>query len=52
MSNEIHDESIICVFLWLRDWDVFVVLLDVWLAQRIARIAERRELNWFRQRGA
>lgn len=52
MPNKVHDESIICVFLWLRDWEGLMVLLDVWLAQRISRVAEGGELNWFRKRSA
>lgn len=52
MSNKVHDESIVRVSLWLRDWEELMVLLDVWLAQRISRVAERGELNYFRKRGA
>lgn len=45
MSNEVHDESVVCVLLWLGDWEGFVVLLDVWFAQGIPWVAERRKLN-------
>lgn len=41
MSDEVHDESIIGFFLGLRDRKVFVILLDVWLAQWIPRVAKR-----------